>query len=116
MLPGSESIGSCSVYTMHHGKVLLGQLLDFSQEHSPSTTCRPSGKLVLVVLLLSSALVLFFWVHRAERQERLPLGHWLLPLDNWLLPLGHLLLSGLDILFAVMGGLHARPLAFWTPD
>lgn len=56
-----------------------------------TTTCRAPGKLVLVVLLLSSVLMLFCWVHRAERQERLPPGH--------------LLLSGLDIPFTVMGGL-----------
>lgn len=72
-------------------QALPGQLLDLSQEHSPTTTCRAPGKLVLVVLLLSSVLVLFCWVHRAERQERLPPGH--------------LLLSGLDIPFTVMGGL-----------
>ena len=80
----------------HHSKALPGQLLDPSQEHSPTTTCRApgTGVQVLLLLLLSSALVLFCWVHRAELQERRPLGHWLL--------------SGLDVPFTVMGGWCSR--------
>lgn len=35
--------------------------------------------------------MVFFWVYRAELQEKLPLSHWLL--------------SRLDISFTVMGGL-----------
>lgn len=86
-----------------NSKALPGQLLDLSQEHSPLTTCTCGalGKLVLVllVLLLSSVLVLFCWVHRAELQEKLPLGH--------------LLLSGSDILFTVMDGLCSLAAVLW---
>jgi hypothetical protein len=99
MLPGSGSMGSCSVHTTARLP------LDSSWILARSTVPLPPAGLLASwcwCCCCPVSLVLFCWVHRAELQERLPLGH-------WLLPLGSLLLPG----FTVMGRLCSLAALLW---